>query len=105
MLYARRDTPGVWLRRGAAEVQVAAALDPIDWGSFRLRGDTLYWYRRGDGAVVATPLDGGLERIAFRPAGRLPGYDPALDVSPDGRTLYFGQTDRYETDVRVVELR
>jgi len=106
LYYAKHNAPGLWRMpsNGGDETLVLDALDPRDWGSWAVHDDGLYFVRRGRPTVLAFYHFATHQTdTLFIPPKGIPGMDPAFAVSPDGQWLLFGQADRSESDLMLVD--
>jgi Tol biopolymer transport system component len=106
LYYARHKEAGLWRMpvEGGSESRVLEALQPADWGSWAVHGDGVYFVQRGRPPVLAFHnFATGRTDTVFVPPGGIPAMDPALAVTPDGAWLLFGQVDRTEQDLMLVE--
>ncbi|HMB89696.1 MAG TPA: DPP IV N-terminal domain-containing protein [Rhodothermales bacterium] len=104
--YAKHNAAGLWRipLAGGEEEQVLGAFDPRDWGSWTIHDAGLYYLQRGQPTILAyRDFATGRTDTLFTPARRVPGMDPAFAVSPDGQWLLFGQVDRFDSDLMLVE--
>lgn len=104
--YAKHHTPGLWRtpNGGGSETRILGDLDPRDWGSWAVHENGLYYLQRGQPTILAyLDFATGRTDTLFTPARRVPGMDPAFAVSPDGQWLLFGQVDRLDSDLMMVE--
>lgn len=103
LYHARMSEAGIWRSSSEGVTQVIDDLDTRDWGSFSVQDSRLVYYRRGAG-VASLDMATGTDSVLWVPEFPVPGHDPALAVSADGRWLFLGQRERDETDVMVVDL-
>lgn len=104
--YAKDKAPGLWRvpTAGGDETRVLDSLDPRDWGSWAVHDAGIYYLKRGRSTILAFhDLASGRTDTLFTPPRRVPGMDPAFAVSPDGDWLLFGQLDRHDSDLMLVE--
>ena len=106
LYYAKHNANGLWRKptTGSAETLVLDHLDSRDWGSWAVHDAGLYYIKRGRPTILAfhTFATGQTDTL-FIPQKGIPRMDPAFAVSPDGHRLLFGQPDRSESDLMVVE--
>lgn len=107
MLYfTRRDTPGIWRMPlgGGTPERVVTALQPFDWGNWKITATGLYYVaRRPEGAALL------FHDLATRRETTLLSLDlfpkhPALSLSDDGRLLVRTRIDRLEGDIWLTDV-
>lgn len=106
LYFTRNKAVGLWRQPigGGKEEKVISSLDTRDWGSWAVSESGIYFVSRGRPSVVAFhDLSTDQTDTLFTPAHTVPGMDPALSVSPDGRFILFGQHERSESDLMYVE--
>ncbi|MFQ5570250.1 MAG: DPP IV N-terminal domain-containing protein [Rhodothermales bacterium] len=106
LYYARPDAPGLWRMpaAGGAETRILNDLDSRDWGNWAVHNQGIYYVRRGQPTTLAFhDFATGTTTTLFTPPRSIPGMDPAFAVSPDGRWILYGQVDRSESDLMLVE--
>lgn len=106
LYYAKHNAAGLWRMPvdGGDEALVLDALNTPDWGSWAVHDDGIYFVRRGRPTVLAFYRFATQQTdTLFIPQRGIPGMDPAFAVSPDGQWLLFGQADRSESDLMLVE--
>jgi len=104
--YARHNANGLWRTpvAGGEEVLVLDALDARDWGSWALGENGVSFIRRGQPTFLAFyHFAGGTTDTLFVPSQSIPTMDPAFTVTPDGQWLLYGQAERGESDLMLVE--
>ena len=68
-----------------------------------IQDEGIYFVRRNPTALWYYAFDTQETVVLFQPTRPIPRKDPALAVSPDGQWLLFGQVDRSESDLMLVE--
>ena len=104
--YAKHNARGLWRKpvAGGNEEQVLAGMSPRDWGSWAILGDrAIYINREGQDFIASFNVSTSQLDTLFVPEHGLPSMDPALTVSSDGRRILFGQSERSESDIMLVE--
>ena len=106
--FSRWDRPGIWRQGtdpGAAPVQVLEDLGLFDWESWAVREDGLFYVSRasmtGPSSIRFHRFESGESEEVYGPMAA--PWEPALAVSPDGRTLFVARIDRAESDIFVHE--
>lgn len=104
LYYTRPDTSGLWRRpsTGGAEERVLDHLAFRDWGNWAVTASGIYYVQRQPLALAYHDFKTGQATLLHRLSTAIPGMDPALDVSADGRLILLGQVDRSESDIMLV---
>jgi Tol biopolymer transport system component/DNA-binding winged helix-turn-helix (wHTH) protein len=103
LFFTKIDQPGIWrLPLGGGEEELLVQnLDARDWANWTVVGGRIYYLSRldnGEPRLAATDLASG-ETTWFAQLDR--HARAGLSVSPDGERLFYGRTDRRESDVMV----
>ncbi len=104
--YAKHNANGLWRQptTGGDETLILENLDSRDWGSWAVHNDGIYYVKRGRPTFLAFHhFATNQTDTLFIPQKSIPRMDPAFAVSPDGQRLLFGQPDRSESDLMLVE--
>jgi Tol biopolymer transport system component len=107
LYFSRIDRPGLWRRPpggGGAEESVTAELRPEHWACWGLTGSGAYWLvpSAGDSLEVRLlrPGASGPETIARLAELAWPG----LELSGDGRTLFYSRVGRHASNLVLMAL-
>ena len=104
MIYARRDTSGIWrvpIAGGTAECLLGEA-EGARQSFWRMSGDRLYYLSGRDDVLYVSSYD--YATGASTTLTQLPRYYGfSLDVSPNGQSILFDHIGRIESDVILVE--
>lgn len=106
LYYTKPNVQGLWRQsaEGGPEEATLSHLDPRDWGSWQVTPEGIYYVNRGRPTVLARhSFETGRADTLFTPPNGIPSMDPAFTVSADGQWLFYGQVDRSESDLMLVE--
>ena len=106
LYYAKHIESGLWRRPvdGGEESQVLAELSPRDWGNWAVVDQRVFYIHRSrPNRILAYDLSTSRVDTLFTTDYTIPTMDPALSVSADGRWVLFGQSERSEGDIMLVE--
>ena len=106
LYYAKHNANGLWRMPvdGNGETLVLESLDARDWGSWAVDDAGLYFVKRGRPTILAFhDFATSQTDTLFIPQKGIPRMDPAFAVSPGGQWLLFGQPDRSESDLMLVD--
>lgn len=111
LYYASNRGKGIWRRpvTGGAESPVFSGFNEVDWGSWVVVEDGIYFLQRErlHASLAFYRFAGG----TVEPLARLTSTDtwnvtwsvPSLTIAPDGRSMLYTQYDRLESDIMLVE--
>lgn len=106
LYFTRADTVGLWKielppRRPAT--LVLPDLRAQDWGNWVVVPDGIYYAQQGTQALAFYAFATRTTTEIFTPARTVSFIGPALTLSPDERTLLFGQIERSDDEVMLVD--
>ncbi len=106
LYYTRADTIGLWKMpvQGGASVQVLDKVSPWDWGNWVVVEDGIYFVEQGSRAIAFYPFDTGVTTQLYTPEKMISFIGPALTVSADETSILFGQIERSEDEIMLVDL-
>lgn len=106
LYFARNESPGLWSAKldsqGVAgeERLVTSELESAMWGNWALDARGVYYISGGQ--LRYLPF-GGQPRLVLALTAPPAVLDSGLAVSPDGRTILFGQIDHTGSDIILVD--
>ena len=105
LYYTKKNTPGLWRKPlpAGTDQEILKTLSIDDWGNWAIENEGIYFVRRDANALWFYAFATEEAVAVFQPTRLIPTGDPALAVSPDGQWVLFGQVDRQESDLMVVE--
>ena len=108
LYYSRNDRGGLWRSpvSGGAPSLVTSQVRPEDSACWGVLDDGVYWLDPGDDVelpqvVVARPDGGAPRRLAVVPEMAWPG----VEVSPDGRRVFYSRLGRHDSNIVLLSLR
>lgn len=105
LYYTKRNAPGLWRRPldGGGETRLTRSPAPQDGAAWTVRGDSLYYVRRGEAPVlVRRGLDESGAAKVVATLDRTAGGS-GITLSPDARWVFYAREDRRESDLMFVE--
>jgi len=106
VFYTLQDAEGLWeLPLDGSEPSLRLNnIDPRDWGSWVVDEQGVYHVHRGQPTFIAyTHFETGQSDTLYVVQKSIPRMDPALSVSSDKSRILFGQVERSESDLVLVE--
>ncbi|MEM7354014.1 MAG: hypothetical protein AAF657_24645, partial [Acidobacteriota bacterium] len=101
LFLSRPDQPGIWRQSlaGGEPERLIDDLSLIDWGSWVVGRDGIYYLRRNPTEIAFRPFDRDEPSSVYQPPKQMPYLARNLSLAPDGQTLLFAMIDRSDNEV------
>ncbi len=106
LYFTRVDTLGLWKMpvRGGEAVLVISDFSPSDWGNWVVGAAGIYFVQHSTKAIAFYAFASGTITALYTPTKTISFIGPALTVSPEERLILFGQIERSEDEIMLLDL-
>ena len=106
LYFTRADTLGLWRMpvRGGEAVLVLSDFSPSDWGNWVVGAEGIYFVQHSTKAIAFYAFTSGTITALYTPTKTISFIGPALSVSPEERLILFGQIERSEDEIMLLDL-
>ena len=105
LYFTRTDTLGLWKMptEGGEAVLLLGNLSQPDWGNWVVDDEGIYFVQQGTKAIVFYHFTSGTITPLHTPGKTISFIGPALTISPEERLILFGQIERSEDEIMLVD--